>query len=1065
MIVVVALVPWVASAQDAGAPTAASAPGSATRPPAPAPSSPATEELGPEAPKRSAAVENLWLLERNIHALMLNRLDVAVDASSLFDVDLDDEEAVQVEVSRLRRLLYELPPPPSPPLDPSAAPSAVPSAVPSASASASVPAPPPPPPPPADAADPDLLEARLAVDAVRLRFYELSPDARGLVLDGHRTRQSKGAADQARKELSEAEQEQQRARLERERAQKELAAARSEAAKRLGSERVRLLEIRESQADLAAELAKEKVELAGFSEQQLAWQRPADDVLRAPLTKRPDPRQVDTVYDELTRNLAQTRERLDEAIAALGETPESLKVVGEDTLTDLPADVDRSKVDMLRTHLIEEETKLLRTFEEQQWERMRQLMAAMEGLDKRRLELLPRVSDAKRSKLSGFTAQAFEQAGAEVTQVLLVLRYHLLETRRFVTNVRETGDTEGSAFTATVTALKWLFPIGFFVWWRRRAEQQLRAWKRAAVEAARKKRQRGRTRVERVLKFYARIRNPFEWLVLVWAVFFLFPDGAGDLLEVELVRTALTWMLGGQLVVRAIDAWFDEDGKQRKSRLQTAALRFRTLRLLGRAVVTFGLVLALTSKLVGPGTIYEWVWTVCFLSILPIFLLVLRWWRDVIFHYTEVQRKKGSLLKWVESNQTGWKSFPAAIAGGGYLLGSLVLKFVRVYVLGFDIVKRILAYWFRREVEKKSESRTSSVQDVPIDEALYDAFDPEIQAADVVASIADKQVDEVIARINEPGGAVFALVGERGSGKTTLLRRINEKTPDTQLIRCPVGGIAAFHAALREALELDEDAEDEAVIELLNKRAGDNAMLVDDAQYLLRPVVDGLEELDRLIALARRSSKSCTWVFAFDNVIWQFFKRAREVRPLFDDIVQLHPWTEEGIVRLLGRRSEQVELEPDFSRLVGELPPDADEIDVEEALERARSGFYRLLWDYSLGNPAVSLHFWRESLRVGPDGNYIVRLFEPPDTSDLERLPDSAVFVLRAVIQLERAAVDDVVEATMLARRQVDEAVQYALTRGYLEEVDGHLRIRWKWFRTITRFLLRRHLLSSPYQS
>lgn len=1010
--------------------------------------------MGPEAPPQSEDVVGLWLTERHIQSLVLKKLDVTVEPATLFDVDVNDERAVAVEAERLGRLLREVEAPPP------VASASVAEPAPSASASAAPLEPPSA--APESAADAQLLKARLAVDRARRSFYALKKAERDALLAHHQERRLKSASARAKQELSEAELEKERAHAERLRAEKELADARSEAAKLLGAERVRLLEIRESQAALGSVLAQDKVRLAEFSEKLLSWQRPADEVLKASPLDRPEAKRIDGVYDALTRHLSTLRTGLSEATAAIDEPP-SLTPVGQDTLGELPVEVDRTSIDKLRDELLESERQLRRQHGQQQWEHMRQLMSATRELARRRLALLPLLTSEKRSQLSGFTAQAFEQAGAEIKQVTLVLRYHLRETRRFITTVRETGDTEGSAFIATVTALKWMIPIGLFIWWRRRAEATLRGWKRAAVEEARKRHLRGKSPLQRAIQFYQRIRNPFEWLVLVWAVISLLPVGAEDLLEVQLVSTALSWTLGGQLVVRAIDASFQE-GSQRKSRLQTADLRFRTLRFLGRVVVTFGLVLALTSQLVGHGTIYEWVWTACWFSILPIFLLVLRWWRYVIFHHVELQRKKGPVLKWVEANQGGWQSFPAAVIGASFVVAQLASRFVRVYVLGFDIVKRLLAYWFRREVEKKSESRTSTVDDAHIAPALYASFDPELRSPELVSSVADKEVDEIISRIRAAGGAVYAVVGERGSGKSTLLSRIVKKTPYTAVVRCPVGGISDFHRVLRDALELSEGAPDGEVIELLNKREGDNALLVDDAQHLVRPIVDGLEELDRLVALARASSVSCTWVFAFDAVIWQYFKRAREVRPLFDDIIELRPWSEEGIVRLLRSRSEAVELEPDFSRLVGELPPDADEVDMEEALERAQNGFYRLLWDYSLGNPGVSLHFWRESLRCAPDGSFIVRLFEPPDTTDLDRLPDSTVFVLRVVVQLEQAAVEDVLDATLLAPRQVEDALRYAMGRGYLEEVDGRYRIRWKWFRTITRFLARRHLLASPYK-
>ncbi|MCA9625408.1 MAG: ATP-binding protein, partial [Myxococcales bacterium] len=406
---------------------------------------------------------------------------------------------------------------------------------------------------------------------------------------------------------------------------------------------------------------------------------------------------------------------------------------------------------------------------------------------------------------------------------------------------------------------------------------------------------------------------------------------------------------------------------------------------------------------------------------------------------------------------------PAAVVGGAWLLGHYTIRFLRGRVLGFDLVKRALAYWFRREVTKQNEARTTTVEEGDLGEELYERLAPGRTATQLVDSVADSQVDDVIQRVRRPGGGVYAVVGERGAGKSTLLTRIDEKAPHTLFVDCPEEGLEGLMRALVGALELPPDASVEAISERLDNGAGDNAVLIDDAHHLIVPVVGGLEGVDRMVDLARRSSDGCTWVFAFDSIIWQYLRRAREVRPLFDDIIELKPWSEEGIVRLLESRSDEAEIDPDFSRLIAELPEDADEIDAAEALERARNGYFRLLWDYSLGNPAVSLHFWRASLRTSPSGKHVVRLFDPPSTEDLDRLPDSTVFVLRAVLQLDHASVDDIVAATMLSRAQVEDAIRYALSRRYLEWQGARVRVRWTWFRTITRFLLRRHLLASPY--
>jgi len=81
------------------------------------------------------------------------------------------------------------------------------------------------------------------------------------------------------------------------------------------------------------------------------------------------------------------------------------------------------------------------------------------------------------------------------------------------------------------------------------------------------------------------------------------------------------------------------------------------------------------------------------------------------------------------------------------------------------------------------------------------------------------------------------------------------------------------------------------------------------------------------------------------------------------------------------------------------------------------------------------------------------------DISDLQRLPDSAVFVLRAVLQLAPAKPADIMQATLLDAADVADTLRYAQARGYVEEHGGRYTMTWTWFRTITTFLQRRHLL------
>ncbi|NJM91382.1 MAG: hypothetical protein HC861_00720 [Rhodospirillaceae bacterium] len=175
----------------------------------------------------------------------------------------------------------------------------------------------------------------------------------------------------------------------------------------------------------------------------------------------------------------------------------------------------------------------------------------------------------------------------------------------------------------------------------------------------------------------------------------------------------------------------------------------------------------------------------------------------------------------------------------------------------------------------------------------------------------------------------------------------------------------------------------------------------------------------------------------------------------------LEDWPEEDIATLLKNRSRQAGIEPAFDRLVPELHALADELDRRDALARAATSYYRLIWDYAAGNPGVALHTWRTSLGVAADGVVYVTPFRVPEAATFDKLPDSAVFVLRAVMQLERADARDVARATLVPLADVESSLRYGLQSGYLERASERYAVAWHWYRPITRFLQRRHLLAA----
>lgn len=973
-----------------------------------------------------------------------------MEPATLFDLPLTDEAALRVEAERLRAVIERAdrevwdggvlvePASEGPP----------PAASGDGGAEASV---------PLRELDPELFAARVEVDRARLEFY-LLPAARKKALATRHAERQREAPDDVSAELSESQRKAQKAERDQKSALAAAQRARTEAERLVAEERARLLGISGSQANSEGELVKAKQALKDRAERTLTFRRRVRELV----ADRTAVEGADALYDELRVYLRAARTELDAAIVA--NTAESgIDDSGPDRLGDLAADVDRSAIEASRKEIDEVAARLRETEAGLRRERAAQLYDDVRDLNADRLTLLPRLSPAKRSMVTGFGAGGFDQAGAELKQVTLVLRYHVMATRRWITGMAEPGSGRGaSAVIIGAVAVKWLFALIAFVWWRRRGGPLIEQWRERILEEHRRERIVEPSRLYGALGFVQSTRGPVEWLLLVGALDWLLPSTAQGQLEVTLLTTVFLWTVGGALVVVVINtlAGGTELAGANRAPTQTAVVRLRSLRLIGRTVVGFGLILALSAKLVGPGTIYSWVFSLCWFAAIPLTLVVVRWWRSIIFARINATRKKKAFETWVVANQTGWKSFLAAGAAGAFLFGNGTYRAVRGWVGRFDLTRRALAYLFRRGLDRLAEEKTDlAFKDLPSE--AFVALGPTTASNENVSGSASEQVKNVIERIEQVGGGVFAVVGERGGGKTSVLSQVREAYPDVVLVNCPETGLEGLRAALAKAVGADPAASFEDVLRPLNVENRDAAVLIDDAHLLIQPIMGGLAEFDRLIDVARHNSSSCAWFFAIDDVIWRFFERARGARPLFDEVIALDPWREEEIVKLLTARCEQAGVAPSFEHLLESLPADADEVDRTEALSRAAAGYYRLLWDYSAGNPGVALHMWRRSLGLGAEDKVCVKLFQAPDTRELEQLPDPTVFVLRAVIQLEPARPEDVARATMLRGSQVEDALRYGLARGYFAMAGDRYRVSWAWYRAVTRFLQRRHLLAS----
>lgn len=984
-----------AMAQDAGAPGTA-----------PAVATPA--EVTPD--PRAAQV---W-------ALIDGSLDVDVSPDSLFEISLEDEAAIQVEATRLRALIRtadeaaRLLAPPSRKGKQASTPKA--KALRAEFASV----------------DPALWEQRVELDRARLAFYSLGKERREALLLEHAARQ-----EAARPRETDEERRAREAEEERARALEAARVARSEAERLVAEELAHLIEVESAVYAVREDFQRDHEQVAVRRDSVLGWQRRVRDA------KAAGPAEADTTYDSLRRVLRASRNDLSDALDALNDSHSDVPALGEDPLIDLPLDVSVDAA-LVRRAFVERAIAEARGEEiALREERASTLLGEIDTLNRERLGLLPHLSPAKYNAITHFTAAGLDQAQSEARHLLLIFRYHRHAARTWISDLLDGAGAVSHWKTAAV-AVPLLVTLAIFLWERRRSRALLKFVESRMAAADRAARRSVPSLGRRLVHVLRKIYRPLEWLIFFAIVHWLLPADARNLLEVRLLTLVIAWFLVSSLVVNLIDALaagkmavvvpLDAD--------EAGQLRLRSLRLVGRTIVVYALILVVTRKLVGEGTIFRWVLSTSWLAAIPVFLVLVRWWRETVFERLDRVRKKTPLQAWILANRSGWKSFLAAIVGAILLFGTGAIKVARNWLSGFDIARRTHAYLFRREIDRIGEGREL----LPLSQQALDDLHPERPYQHWLPCPGDEILDRLLERVSEQRGGLLALIGARGMGKSSLIRAAAERTGDGALV-----------------IACNSEASPASIRARVMEGSPPRIVLLDDAQALVKPCIGGFASFDEVIAFARCHAAELTWVFAVDASVWPLLKRARDARPVFDETHVLAPWTEGQISALLDEGCECADICPTCDSLLDKLPPGADEIDRQDALREKRAGYDRMLWDHVGGNPALALQVWRTSLARDGAGVVHVRSLQVPDATPLEKLTDPALFIVRAVIQLAPATADTVVQATRLHPEEVLQYFRFGKAQGFFEEGDGgRVRVTWPWLRAVTRLLERRHLLVTP---
>ncbi len=506
--------------------------------------------------------------------------------------------------------------------------------------------------------------------------------------------------------------------------------------------------------------------------------------------------------------------------------------------------------------------------------------------------------------------------------------------------------------------------------------------------------------------------------------------------------------------------------------VKLAVSRAQKLVLSVRFVLIFGLlakyVPAAMIALMGHSVIWWTMNQIFMYGFLAVFYLVLSSWKDDIARIFD--RLAHERLPRAVSLVNNRKNRP---------YGVLLIAVASVYVAVFEIA-RITKAWlvdtawsrqasnflFRKKIELQRRERDEDgtefelsslpveylahFQDFPLSDEGYRIERPEIEHG----------LNAVLERWKAKGkrGSVV-LKGEAGIGKTTELSRFAERLgqdPDRELVALRLcekfhetSDVFSFFASM---FSLKTTPTTRAELVKAIQAAPSRVVLIDDCHHFYLRKIGGFDAVDLFFDVVNRCDSKHFWVLSMNNFAWSYLNRVRARQHLFGAVLNIGGWNEADIQDLIRRRDALAGMPLSFSELMVTHEND----DQYYEIVKTSNGYFRLLHEFSHGNPRVALLYWLRSLKYDAErGHLQVSLFQRPSPTVLTGVSNDHLFALAAIVQHGSLAAAEVADVTHIAQDTGEMLVDYLCDSEIvtMEERTGRVRLNGLYFRSVLRQL------------
>lgn len=315
--------------------------------------------------------------------------------------------------------------------------------------------------------------------------------------------------------------------------------------------------------------------------------------------------------------------------------------------------------------------------------------------------------------------------------------------------------------------------------------------------------------------------------------------------------------------------------------------------------------------------------------------------------------------------------------------------------------------------------------------------------------------------------AVRVLIyGDRGIGKSELIAQFVRTHQITyKHARIHTGDTSIDDVCARlshDLLGVGETLEPEQLIDAINALPP-SVMALENIENCLLRKVGGFETFSFVIDFLLRTSERHMWITTFTSYAWAIAKQGVVGANCFSDVIAINGVNESQLTALiLNRHNELHSVSPDFTQLKIPSKNTKAAARQDDLAEKSQSLYFRILWDYTRGNPRQALYYWKASL-LWNDNSADVKLFDVPEQKVLEGLSDITLMILAALVEhngLTLAGLTRVMNIPEnIIRRRLEELVPHGIVFLFEDGERAGWHVESFWTRAVENYLVKRQFL------